>query len=84
VKAPDCSGNAAEVEPAATVTEVGAVSRLLTVESATFAPGASAGLLSVTRHEVVLEGPSVAGLHASVETRTGATRLMVVFVDALL
>lgn len=66
----------AELDPKATTTEDGAVSKLLTVDTATVAPPAGAFVVIVTVHVLEADGPNVAGLQASAETVSGAVRLM--------
>jgi hypothetical protein len=70
--------NVAVALPAVTVTDVGTVSIVLVFVSATVLPPAGAAWLSVTVQLLVPLGPRVVGLHASVVTTVGATRLMVI------
>lgn len=72
------------VAPAATVTEAGTVNTVLVFVSATAAPPAGAAFVSVTVQTLLAFGPKLVGLHASEDTRTGATRLMATFWEALL
>ena len=76
--------NTTELDPAAITTDDGAVSKLLTVDTRTFAPPASAFSVNVTVQVLEVDGPSVAGLQASEETSTGATRLMLALAELLL
>lgn len=76
--------NAALLVPAPTVTDGGAVSRLLTVDTTTFAPPAGALFDNVTVHVLEVEGPRVVGVHASDDTNTGAIRLIVALAELLL
>jgi hypothetical protein len=71
------------VAPAATATEVGTVSAAWLLLKDTAAPPAGAGLVSVTVHELVAFGPRLVGLHASEDTSTGATRLMLAVLEVL-
>jgi len=81
VKTPACRVNAAELDPWATVTEEGAVSKLLTTDTRTLAPPASAFCVSVTVQALEVDGPSVAGLQTSEETSTDVTRLTLVLTE---
>jgi hypothetical protein len=76
--------NVAVVAAAATVTDAGTVSVALVFVSVTNAPPAGATLVNVTVHVLEAFGPRLAGLHASVDTSTEATRLTVVFAELLL
>ena len=67
----------AVVAPAITVIEAGTVNIALLLESVTAAPPVRAGLVRVTVHTLVALGPKLDGAHASEDTSTGATRLMV-------
>ena len=71
--------NVADVAVAVTVTEAGTVRVELVLVRVTLAPPAGAGWVNVTVHVEVELGPRFAGLQASDETRTGATRLTLVF-----
>lgn len=71
----------AEVEPAATVTEEGAVIRLFTVETVTAVPPVPAPLLNVIVHELEAFGASTTGLQLKLEIRRGATRLTEAFTE---
>ena len=73
--------NVAVLVPVPTVTDAGAVSRLLTVDRTIFAPGAAAVFVSVTVHVLEVAGPSVVGLHTSEDTNAGATRVTVAFFE---
>ena len=72
------------VKPAANVTEAGTVSTRLVFVSATAAPPAGAAVESVTVHTLVAFDPRLVGLHASEDTSTGATRLIVAGAELLL
>jgi hypothetical protein len=63
---------------------VGAVSTLLTVDTVTLAPPASAFLFKVTVQRLEALGATVAGIQTTPVTWTGATRLTVVFAELLL
>jgi hypothetical protein len=76
--------NVAVVAAAATVTDAGTVSVVLVFVSVTNAPPAGASLVSVTVQVLEAFGPRFAGLQASDDTSTGATRLMVAFAELLL
>ena len=67
---------AALVDPAATVTRAGTVSRALLLTSVTAEPPAGAGWVRVTVQVLTALGPRLAGVQPSVETKTGATRLI--------
>jgi hypothetical protein len=74
--------NVAEIAPAATVAEAGIVNTMLVFESVTSAPPLGAASVRVTVQVLEESGPRLVGLHASEETSTGATRLMVVVWEA--
>jgi hypothetical protein len=76
--------NVTVVAAAATVTDAGTVSVVLVFVSVTNAPPAGATLVSVTVHVLEAFRPRLVGLHASVDTRTGATRPIVAFAELLL
>jgi hypothetical protein len=76
--------NVAVVAAAATVTDAGTVSVVLVFVSVTNAPPAGATLDKVTVHVLEAFRPKLAGLHDSVDTSTGATRLTVAFAEVLL
>ncbi len=78
---PAVAVKAAVVEPAATVTESGATSSALLLDIETVAPPVGAALESVTVQLVLPPDPNVVGLQAKAETKTGATRAMVVLCD---
>jgi len=67
----------AVVAPAVTVTAAGTVNIALLLESVTAAPPVRAGLVRVTVHVLLALGPRLDGAHATADTSTGATRLMV-------
>jgi hypothetical protein len=75
---------AAEVAVAATVTEVGTVSVAFVFVSVTTAPPVGATCVSVTVHVLEAFGPRFVGLQVSVDTCTGANRLIVAFAELLL
>ena len=74
----------ADVPAAATVTEGATVSVALEFESVMVAPPAGAGWVRVTVQVLEALAPILAGLQASDETSTGATRLTVVLAELLL
>ena len=74
----------AVVAAAATVTEAPTVRVALVFDRVTSAPPAGAALVSVTVQVLDAFGPRLVGLHASEETSTGATRLMVAFAELAL
>ena len=67
----------AVVAPAATVTEAGTVSDALLLASVTLDPPVGAVCVSVTVHVLTALCPRLVGLHATLETSTGASRLIV-------
>jgi hypothetical protein len=71
----------AEVAAAATVTEAGTVRVELVFVRVTLAPPVGAGWVKVTVQVLEAFCPRLAGLQASEETRTGATRLTVVLAE---
>lgn len=75
--------NVEEVLPAATVTDAGTVSDALLLEMVTALPPVGAAWLKVIVQ--VLEEPefTLVGLQTNDETNTGATKLIVVVIDAL-
>ena len=76
--------NVAVVAAAATVTDTGTVSVVLVFVSVTTAPPAGATLVRVTVQVLDAFCPRLAGLQASVDTRTGDTRVIVAFAELLL
>ena len=74
----------AEVAVAATVTEAGTVNVELVFDKVTLAPPVGAALVSVTVQVLEELCPKLLGLHDNVETRTGATKVTVVFAELLL
>jgi hypothetical protein len=58
-----------------------AVSKLLTTDTRTSAPPASAFSVNVTVQVLEVDGPSVAGLQTSDETSTEVTRLTLVLTE---
>jgi hypothetical protein len=75
--------NVAVVAAAATVTDVGTVSVAFVFVSATTAPPVGAACVKVTVHMLEAFGPRLVGLHTSVDTNTGATRLILAFAELL-
>jgi hypothetical protein len=73
----------AVVAPAATVTEAGIVSEVLLLDSVTVDPPVGAVCVSVTVHALTALCPRVVGAQARVETKTGASRLMVAVCELL-
>ena len=73
----------AVVAPTATVTEAGTVSDALLLASVTFDPPAGAVWVRVTVHVLTALCPRLVGLQARVETRTGASRLIVAVCELL-
>jgi hypothetical protein len=76
--------NVAVVAAAATVTDTGTVSVVLVFANVTDAPPAGATLVTVTVQVLEAFCPRLAGLQDSVDTRTGATRVIVAFAELLL
>jgi hypothetical protein len=76
--------NVAVVAAAATVTDVGTVRVALVLVSVTTAPPDGAACVSVTVQVLDAFGPRLVGLHASVDTKTDAARLIVAFAELLL
>ncbi len=72
------------VAAAATVTKVGTASVEFVFVSVTLAPPVGEGWVKVMVHVLELFGPMLVGLQASDETKTGTTRLTVVFAELLL
>jgi hypothetical protein len=75
--APAVAVKVAVVAPESTVTEAGTVSRELLLASATADPPAGAVWLRVTVQVLEALWPRLVGLHATPETTTDETRLMV-------
>ena len=75
--------NVVVVAPAATVTDAGTVSEAVLLASVTLDPPAGADWVNVTVHVLTALCPRLVGLHDTVETRTGASRLMVVVFELL-
>jgi hypothetical protein len=67
----------AVVAPAVTVTDAGTMSEVLLLTSVTVAPPAGAVWVSVTVQVPTALCPRLAGLQATADTRTGASRLTV-------
>ena len=76
--------NVAVVAVAATVTDTGTVSVVLVFASVTDAPPAGATLVRVTVQVLDAFCTTLVGLHASDDTRTGATRPIVALAELLL
>src|SRR5579863_9035763 len=74
----------AVVAAAATVTEVGTVRVAFVFVSVTSAPPAGAACVRVTVQVLEAFCPKLVGLHASEDTNTGATRLIVALAELLL
>jgi hypothetical protein len=75
--------NVAVVAPEATVTDAGTVSEALLLARATFEPPEGAAWASVTIHVLTALCPRLVGLHAKVDRRTGASRLMLAVCELL-
>ena len=73
--------NVPVVTPAATVTDAGTVSAVLVSLKVTAAPPAGAACVNVTVQVLDAFCPRLVGLHASDDTVTGATRLIVAFAE---
>ena len=69
--------NVAVVAPAATVTDAGTVSEALLLARVTLEPPVGAVWVSVTVQVLTALCPRLVGLHATPETSTCASRLMV-------
>jgi hypothetical protein len=67
----------AVVAPAATVTDAGTVSSALLLASVTLEPPVGAVWVRVTVHVLMALCPRLVGLQATLETSTGASRLIV-------
>ena len=76
--------NVAEVAAAATVTDAGTVRVVPVLVNVTLAPPVGAALVRVTVQVEEAFCPKLVGLHVSVDTRTGATRLIVAVRELLL
>ena len=76
IAAPAVALNVAVVAPAATVTVPGTVSKALLLPSVTLDPPVGAVCVKVTVHVLTALCPTLAGLHATPDTSTGATRLI--------
>jgi hypothetical protein len=81
LNAPACRLKAAEFDPAAMFTDVGAVSWLFDAVSSTFAPPVGAFLLRDTLQLLVADGESTAGLQTSEEMTAGDTRAIVALAE---
>jgi hypothetical protein len=73
--------NTAELDPAAIVTDAGAVSWLFEVETATLTPPVGALLLRVTVQLLSADGESTAGMQPSEDMTAGATRAIVALAE---
>ena len=73
----------AVVAPAATVTDAGTASEALLLASATAEPPAGAVWVSVTVQVPTTPCPRLAGVQATPDTRTGASRLTVTVCELL-
>jgi len=71
------------VVPAATVSDAGTVRRELLLASVTLDPPAGAAWFSVTVHVLAALCPRLVGLQATLETSTGASRLIVALCELL-
>ncbi len=76
--------NVVEVDPAPTMAEDGMLSVALLLVNDTVTPPAGAALFSVMVQVLEPLGPKVVGLHASEDTTTGITRLIVAGAELLL
>ena len=74
----------AEVAPAAAVTDEGTARVALVLVRVTVTPPVGAGWVSATVQLLVPFGPRLDGAQDSVETSTGAARLIAVFAELLL
>jgi hypothetical protein len=81
--APAVALNVAVVAPAATVTVPGTVSEALLLPSVTLEPPAGAVVVKATVHVLTALCPRLVGLHATPDTSTGASRLMVAICELL-
>ena len=77
IAAPAVALNVAVVAPAATVTVPGTVSKALLLPSVTLDPPVGAVCVKVIVHVLTALCPRLVGLHARVDTTTGASRLIV-------
>ena len=75
--------NEAVVAPELTVTDAGTVSEALLLPSVTLDPAAGAARVRVTVQKLVALCPRLVGLHTTLETSTGASRLMVAVFELL-
>jgi hypothetical protein len=76
--------NVPELAPAAICTDAGMVNTVPVLVRFTLAPPAGAALLNVIVHVDVAFAPNDAGLHDTVETVAGVTKLTIVFDELLL
>lgn len=81
---PTVAAKLAVVEPAATVTETGAESRVLLLDRPTAAPPPGAGPDSVTVQTVVCPEPKLVGLHVRLVKVGGGTSWTVAVREVLL
>jgi hypothetical protein len=77
IVAPAVALKVAVVAPDVTVTDAGTVNKVLLLVSPTADPPAGALWVRVTVQVLTPLGPSVVGLHARLDTRTGAIKLIV-------
>ncbi len=70
--------------PAATVIDAGTVNTAFVFVSVTSAPPAGATFVNVTVHVLDPFAPKLLGLHPTDDTKTGATKFTVVFLELLL
>jgi len=73
----------AVLAPTGTVTEAGTVSETLLLAKVTLEPPVGAAWVRVTVQVPTALGPRLAGLQATLETRTGASRLIVAVFELL-
>ncbi len=76
--------NVPAATPAATVIDAGTVNTAFVFVSVTSAPPAGATFVNVTVHVLDPFGPKLLGLHPTDDTKTGATKFTVVFLELLL
>jgi len=74
IEAAAVTPNVAVVAPAATVTDAGTASETLLLASVTLDPPEGALWISVRVHVLTVLCPRLVGLHATPESRTGASR----------
>ena len=81
MKGPACRLKAAEPDPAAIVTDPGAVNWLFDVESNTFTAPVGTLLLKVTVQLLTADGVTTAGLQTNDDTTGGDTRAIVALAE---